>query len=118
MRVLRIVLIAVLPVLAFGASPEGGATKNEPAAAPARPQGNLGRNTLPKGSIRNINAMVSRTFPVGPDRQVVFRAESVNFFNTPQFAYPGRSLSSDDFASITNTLNDGRAFRRLMQLYF
>jgi hypothetical protein len=85
---------------------------------PTEKQGNLGRNTFRKGSISNVNAMLSRTFPLGSDRQVVFRAESVNLLNTPQFADPGRSLTSDDFASITNTLNDGRAFRFLLQFYF
>lgn len=62
--------------------------------------------------------MLSRTRPVAVDKQLMFRAESLNFFNTPQFAYPGRSLSGDDFGAITNTLNDGRAFRLLLQAHF
>jgi len=39
------------------------------------------------------------------------RAESINLFNTPQFAEPGTELANGNFGQITNTLNDGRTFR-------
>ena len=81
-------------------------------------RGNLGSNTFRKGNIANVNAMLSRTFPMGQDRQLMVRAESVNFLNTPQFTNPGQDLSSDDFGTITNTLNDGRAFRFLLEVHF
>ena len=47
-----------------------------------------------------------------------FRAESINFFNTPQFAYLNPDLSSPAFGKITNTLNDGRNFTGTLQLQF
>jgi hypothetical protein len=81
-------------------------------------RGNLGRNTFRKGSISNVNAMLSRVFPLTADGQLEFRAESINLLNTPQFAKPGFSLTSDDFGFITNTLNDGRAFRFQLQVRF
>ena len=46
------------------------------------------------------------------------RAESLNFFNTPQFAEPGRALTASDFGIISNTLNDGRTFRFMLRLAF
>ena len=52
------------------------------------------------------------------DTRVTFRAESVNFFNTPQFADPNFSLTSPSFGRITNTLNDGRTFRFTLQFDF
>ena len=50
--------------------------------------------------------------------QATFRAESINFFNTPQFADPNPDLSSPAFGKITNTLNDGRSFQFTLQLRF
>ncbi|MCB1020419.1 MAG: TonB-dependent receptor [Acidobacteria bacterium] len=79
--------------------------------APAQLAGTLGRNTFRKGKIANVNASVARTFAVGGETRLSFRAESINFFNTPQFAEPTKSLTSPSFGQINNTLNDGRAFR-------
>ena len=86
-----------------------------------RPQeraGNLGRNTFRKDGIRNINAALSRRWPLGGERAVTLRAESINLFNTPQFAQPGTSLADPNFGRITNTLNDGRTFRFFLQFGF
>jgi len=47
-----------------------------------------------------------------------FRAESINFLNTLQFAEPSFNLVSPSFGAITNTLNDGRVFRFRLQLQF
>ena len=79
--------------------------------APGEQAGNLGRNTFRKGKIANVNASLSRPFRVGGETSLEFRAESINFFNTPQFAEPGRALTSPNFGQINNTLNDGRTFR-------
>ena len=74
-------------------------------------RGNIGSNTFRKEGIGNVNASISRTFALAGDRRLTIRAESVNFFNKPQFAEPVRELTSPNFGFITNTLNDGRAFR-------
>lgn len=87
--------------------------------APTDERGNLGRNTFRKGAIRNLNASLSRRwlFPaVNGDRWLQFRAESINLFNTPQFAEPGFELSNPNFGAITNTLNDGRTFRFRLEM--
>jgi hypothetical protein len=49
---------------------------------------------------------------------LTFRAESINLFNTPQFAEPPRELTSPSFGRITNTLNDGRTFRFTARVNF
>jgi hypothetical protein len=48
--------------------------------------------------------------------RLTFRAESINLFNTPQFAEPGFELANPNFGQITNTLNEGRTFRFSLQL--
>ncbi len=80
--------------------------------------GSLGLRTFRKGKIANVNASVSRSWAVASDKNLTFRAESVNFFNTPQFADPNQSLTSPSFGRITNTLNDGRTFRFTLALDF
>jgi hypothetical protein len=85
--------------------------------APEEMQGSLGRNVIRKGKIANVNVSMQRVFALR-DWQVTFRAESVNFLNTPQFADPGNNLASPNFAQITNTLNDGRTFRFTLRLGF
>lgn len=84
--------------------------------APREHAGNLGRNTFRKGKIANVNASLARRFALASDKTVELRAESINFFNTPQFAEPGKALTSPNFGQINNTLNDGRTFR--VQLKF
>ncbi len=81
-------------------------------------RGNLGSNTFRRGGIHNVNLSLERRFVLHADRALAFRAESVNFFNTPQFAEPNADLSSPAFGRITNTLNDGRMFRFTLRLDF
>lgn len=85
---------------------------------PGEETGNLGRNMFRKGPIRNVNASVTKAFQVRKDWRLQFSAESINFFNTPQFADPGFELTNPNFGQITNTLNDGRTFRFGLQLQF
>lgn len=83
--------------------------------APTDPRGNLGRNVFRKGGIANVNASLMRAWRISADKRMTFRAESVNFLNTPQFAEPGLEVANPNFGQITNTLNDGRTFRFLIQ---
>jgi hypothetical protein len=73
--------------------------------------GSLGRNTFRKGGIYNLNASVRRTFTLAGEKKLTLRGESINLFNTPQFAEPGAELTNPNFGAITNTLNDGRTLR-------
>lgn len=84
---------------------------------PSEGRGNLGVNTFRRGGIFNFNASAARTWNVA-DRSLTFRAESVNFTNSPQFAEPATDLTSPAFGKITNTLNDGRTFQFTLQFRF
>jgi hypothetical protein len=83
---------------------------------PTGSRGNLGRNVFRKGPIHNINASLQRSWGFKKDMRLTFRAESINLFNTPQFAEPGFELSNPNFGAITNTLNEGRTFRFTLQI--
>jgi hypothetical protein len=83
---------------------------------PTDARGNLGRNVFRKAPIRNVNASLARTWAFRRDIRLSFRAESLNLFNTPQFAEPGFELANPNFGFITNTLNVGRNFRFLLQV--
>ena len=85
---------------------------------PTELRGNIGRNTFRKDSIQNINFALSRRWAFAGDNDVTLRAESINFFNTAQFAEPGREVSNENFGTITNTLNDGRTFRFTLRFGF
>jgi hypothetical protein len=65
-----------------------------------------------------MNAALARTWSLTSRYRATFRAESINFFNTPQFAAPSADLSSPAFGKITNTLNDGRSFQFTLQFQF
>jgi hypothetical protein len=86
--------------------------------APAEMAGTLGRNTFRKGRIANVNAALSRSWTLSGEARIAFRAESINFLNTPQFDMPTRQLTSPSFGQINNTLNDGRAFRFTLRIEF
>jgi hypothetical protein len=66
----------------------------------------------------NINAAMTREWALRGNTALLFRAESLNLFNHPQFASPRIDLTSPNFGQITNTLNDGRAFRFTLELKF
>ncbi len=83
---------------------------------PTDPFGSLGRNVFRKGPIRNVNSSIQRSWGFKKDLRLTFRAESINFFNTPQFAEPGFELANPNFGAITNTLNEGRTFRFTLQI--
>ncbi len=85
---------------------------------PDLPSGNLGRNVFRKDGIRNMNFAVSRNWKLEGESTLTLRVESINFLNTPQFAYPGNDLSGPNFGQITNTLNDGRTFQMSLRLSF
>jgi hypothetical protein len=79
-------------------------------------QGTLGRNVFRKGPIHNVNAQLAHSWAFSRDLRLTFRAESINLFNTPQFAEPGFELSNSNFGAITNTLNEGRTFKFTLQV--
>ncbi len=85
---------------------------------PGELRGNLGRNTFRKDGVANVNFGLSRRWSLSGDKTLLWRAESLNLLNHPQFAEPGEGLAGDNFGVITNTLNDGRTFRFTLQFSF
>ncbi|MBI4908450.1 MAG: hypothetical protein HY820_32800 [Acidobacteria bacterium] len=81
-------------------------------------RGNIGTSTFRRAGIFNWNASLSRGWTFARERELTFRAETVNLTNTPQFAAPNVDLSSPSFGKITNTLNEGRTFAFTLQLKF
>ncbi|MFN0167194.1 MAG: hypothetical protein ACKV22_12260, partial [Bryobacteraceae bacterium] len=76
-------------------------------------RGNMGKNTLRKGPIRNFNFALGKQWKWGSqgERNVLLRGEATNLSNTPQFDEPQRNLTSPSFGRITNTLNEGRVIQ-------
>jgi hypothetical protein len=87
-------------------------------ARPDQLRGNLGAANFRKDGPLNLNASLTRRWVINGERSLQFRAESLNLSNTPQFAQPGNNLGNDNFAQITNTLNDGRTFNFSLRLVF
>lgn len=85
---------------------------------PTAGAGTLGRNVFRRGKVANVNAALARTWMLRAPLTLTWRAESINLFNTPQFAEPTRELASPSFGKITNTLNDGRTFRFTLRVNF
>ena len=86
---------------------------------PGDTRGNIGKNTLRKARIANLNAALSRQWQLaggGREWRAQFRAEVYNLTNTPQFDEPQRNLTSPAFGKITNALNDGRVFQLSLRL--
>jgi hypothetical protein len=65
-----------------------------------------------------MSSALSRRFVLHRETSLLFRAEANNLTNTPQFAAPGSLVGNDNFAQITNTLNDGRTFNFSLRLTF
>jgi hypothetical protein len=85
---------------------------------PTDERGNIGINTFRRGGILNLNLGLDKTWQARGERRILLRGEAINATNSPQFAEPNPDLSSPAFGRITNTLNDGRAFRFTLQLQF
>lgn len=80
--------------------------------------GNLGRNAFRKDGVFNVNAALAKEWESSGGLGILLRTEALNLFNHPQFAEPRFDLTSSNFGQITNTLNDGRAFRFTLQVTF
>ncbi|MET0647287.1 MAG: TonB-dependent receptor [Pyrinomonadaceae bacterium] len=78
---------------------------------PAR-LGTCGRNTLRGPNITNFDVSVARTFDYfGEDRNLEFRWEIFNVFNTPQFGLPDRNISGTSAGRISTLAGDPRVMQ-------
>ncbi|SPF54703.1 TonB-dependent receptor [Candidatus Sulfopaludibacter sp. SbA4] len=75
--------------------------------------GNVARTLDMRGpGEANWDASLFKNFAIAERFKAQFRAEALNFFNTPMFAAPNTSLGSSSFGRITSQVN----FARMMQL--
>lgn len=70
--------------------------------------GDLGRNTLYRPGLVNLDFSVFKDFPIKERLKFQFRAEMFNFFNHPNFANPGNTFGTSSFGNITSTVTDNR----------
>ncbi|MBM3798358.1 MAG: hypothetical protein FJW31_30960, partial [Acidobacteria bacterium] len=61
---------------------------------PTDARGSLGRNTFRRARIGNVNASLNRTFTLRQELRLTIGVESINLFNTPQFAEPTKELAA------------------------
>jgi outer membrane receptor protein involved in Fe transport len=88
------------------------------APTPAR-LGNCGRNTLRGPSLTNFDAALARTFDYfGEDRDLEFRWEVFNVFNTPQFGLPDRNISGTSAGRISTLAGDPRVMQFALKFNF
>lgn len=67
--------------------------------------GNSGRNILYGPGTKQIDISLFKSFALGEQRQIQFRAEAFNAFNTPQFNNPNTQIGFSGVARITSAGN-------------
>jgi hypothetical protein len=80
--------------------------------------GNAGRNTLTGPPIYNWDFTLTKKFPFGDSRNVVFRAEFFNAFNTPQFTLPASTIGATGVATISSTARASRQIQFALKIAF
>ena len=71
-------------------------------------QGNVGNYVYSGPDFFNLDASLSRTFPIREKAHLELRSEWLNATNTPQFAQPGTQFGSSNFGLVTSTIGNGR----------
>jgi hypothetical protein len=66
--------------------------------------GNLGRNNFDGPGLGDLDVSLFRKFQLSERVKGEFRAESLNFTNTPAFSNPNTTVGSVDFGKISGTL--------------
>ncbi|AXC13993.1 Oar protein [Acidisarcina polymorpha] len=82
-------------------------------------QGTLGRNTFRGYNLIEPDLSVARRFPIHENLHLLFRADSFNLANHPNFAQPNSQLNAPFFGTSTSTVigNATNTFGNLIPLY-
>jgi hypothetical protein len=80
--------------------------------------GNAGRFILRSDGTANLDFSIFRIFPIRESKNLEFRAEMFNAFNTPVYAAPNGDISSSSFGQVTNTANQARQIQLALKLRF
>ena len=66
----------------------------------------------------NVDLTLAKRFRLGQQRELTFRTEVFNAFNTPQFALPAAAVGSGNIATITSTARANRQIQLALRLTF
>ena len=105
-------------VTKFGGVGVGAPFYDPTAFAPVRDVrfGNMGLNALRGPRLFNTNLGVFRKFPIRERGELQFRAEALNFTNTPALNQPNASVSTpSSFMTITSTNNNTTSPQRTIR---
>jgi hypothetical protein len=72
--------------------------------------GTVGRNTLRRPGVVNMDMSLYRTFKLFENVDLQFRAEAFNVSNTPHFDRANRNVNSSTFGVVSSTDSGGRTF--------
>jgi hypothetical protein len=80
--------------------------------------GNAGRNTLRGPATYNFDLTATKKFPLGEGRELMFRSEFFNAFNTPQFDVPASTIGTAVVGTISATSRANRQLQFALRLQF
>jgi hypothetical protein len=80
--------------------------------------GNVGRNTVRSDGYKGLDLSVFRKFPLTESKQLEFRAEFFNAFNTPVWGIPQRNFSSRNFGRVSGTVSAARQIQFGLKFIF
>jgi Carboxypeptidase regulatory-like domain len=83
-------------------------------------RGNVRRNPagLRSGTLTNDDLTLGKFFNVYRENKIEIRGEFFNLFNHANFGFPGQSLGSSNFGTVSSTLNAGRTVQLVAKLHF
>jgi outer membrane receptor protein involved in Fe transport len=87
-------------------------------APPAYTFGNTGRDAFRADWPRNFDLSFFRLFPITESKNLEFRAEFFNAFNTPRFNIPDSNVSDPTFGQVFSTANSARIIQFGLKFYF
>jgi hypothetical protein len=81
--------------------------------------GNLGRNTVIGPGITKMDFSLLKNTGLGESKNLQFRAEFFNFFNTPEFSQPEADITDQNIGRISGTrLNSARQIQLALRFTF
>ena len=80
--------------------------------------GNVSRNSFHGPKSLQLDAQISRIFPIHETLTTTFRLEAFNVLNHPDFSNPAAGLTSSTFGQISSTTNAARVFQGSVKINF
>jgi hypothetical protein len=88
------------------------------AVPPLYTVGNAGRNILRTDSLISDDLSLSKTWKLVERASFELRGEFFNVFNHANFGYPGGTVGTAQFATVSSTLNPGRQVQLAAKIHF